>query len=56
MMPRIDRASPDFWARLLISAIFVVAGFAVVLFGAGEQSTAKMAAGWLGAVLGYWLR
>jgi hypothetical protein len=39
-MSRIDRASPDFWARLVISAVFVVAGFALVLF----------------AVLGYWLR
>jgi len=55
-MRRVDRANPEFWARLGISAIFVVAGFAVVLFGAGEQSPAKMAAGWLGAALGFWLR
>jgi hypothetical protein len=55
-MRRIDHATPEFWARVAISAIFVIAGFAVVLFGAGEQSTAKMAAGWLGAVLGFWLR
>jgi hypothetical protein len=55
-MSRIDRTSPEFWARVTISAVFVAAGFAVLLFGAGEQSTAKMAAGWLGAVLGYWLR
>ncbi|HEX3361191.1 MAG TPA: hypothetical protein VHS74_09400 [Solirubrobacterales bacterium] len=55
-MRRINHADPELWARLVVSVIFVVAGFAVVLFGAGEQSTAKMAAGWLGAVLGYWLR
>jgi hypothetical protein len=55
-MRRIDRADPEFWARLAISTIFVVAGFGVLLFGLGEQSSAKMAAGWLGAVLGFWLR
>ncbi len=55
-MRRIARGDPELWARLVISAIFVVAGFAVVLFGAGEQSTAKLAAGWLGAVIGFWLR
>jgi hypothetical protein len=53
---RIDRADPEFWSRLAISAAFVPAGFAVLLFGVGEQSSAKMAAGWLGAVLGFWLR
>jgi hypothetical protein len=51
-----DRADPEFWARLAISTAFVFAGFAVLLFGVGEQSSAKMAAGWLGAVLGFWLR
>jgi hypothetical protein len=55
-MRRIDRADPEFWARLGFSAIFVTAGFAVLLFGVGEQSSAKMAAGRLGAVLGFWLR
>ena len=51
-----DPADPEVWARLAVSTIFVVAGLTVVLFGVGEQSSAKMAAGWLGAVLGYWLR
>jgi hypothetical protein len=55
-MRRFDRADPEFWARLTISITFVIAGFAVLLFGVGEQSSAKMAAGWLGAVLGFWLR
>jgi hypothetical protein len=55
-MPQIARAKPEFWARLLVSTIFSIAGFAVVLFGPGDQSSAKMAAGWLGAVLGFWLR
>jgi hypothetical protein len=42
--------------RVCVSAIFLAAGFAVLLFGLGQESSAKMAAGWLGAVLGFWLR
>ena len=42
--------------RICVSAIFVVVGFAVLVFGVGQDSSAKMAAGWLGAVLGFWLR
>lgn len=42
--------------RVAVSAIFVAAGFAVLVFGVGQESSAKMAAGWLGAVLGFWLR
>jgi hypothetical protein len=42
--------------RVCISTIFVIAGFAVLFLGFGEQSNAKLAAGWLGAVLGFWLR
>ncbi len=34
----------------------IVAGFAVLLFGLGQEGTARLAAGWLGAVLGFWLR
>lgn len=42
--------------RVCVSAIFVIAGFAVLLFGLGQEGTARLAAGWLGAVLGFWLR
>ena len=42
--------------RICVSAVFVIVGFAVLLFGVGQDSSAKMAAGWLGAVLGPWLR
>jgi hypothetical protein len=56
MREKFAHSDPELWGRLIISAVFVIAGFAVALFGAGEQSTAKMAAGWLGAVLGFWLR
>jgi len=46
----------EFVMRICVSAIFVVVGFAVLVFGVGQDSSAKMAAGWLGAVLGFWLR
>jgi hypothetical protein len=55
-MRQMEPANPKSWAQLCISVIFSFAGFAVVLFGLGDQSSAKMAAGWLGAVLGFWLR
>jgi hypothetical protein len=42
--------------QICLSAVFVAAGFAVLLLGVGQESSAKMAAGWLGAVLGFWLR
>lgn len=55
-MRRADPSEAEFVMRVCISAIFVVAGFAMLMFGLGEQANAKMAAGWLGAVLGFWLR
>ena len=55
-MPRIEPAGREFWARLLVSTVFSIAGFAIVLLGLGDQASARMAAGWLGAVLGFWLR
>lgn len=42
--------------RIAVSAIFVALGFAVLLLGAEQEGTARLAAGWLGAVLGFWLR
>jgi hypothetical protein len=55
-MRPIEPAKPEFWARLIVSLIFSIAGFAIVMLGIGDQASAKMAAGWLGAVLGFWLR
>jgi hypothetical protein len=55
-MRQIEPANQKSWAQLCIWVIFSVAGFAVVLFGLGDQPSAKMAVGWLGAVLGFWLR
>jgi small-conductance mechanosensitive channel len=42
--------------QVCLTAIFVLAAFAVLLLGAGQEGTARLAAGWLGAVLGFWLR
>ena len=42
--------------QVCVTLIFSIAGFAVILFGLGDQSSARLAAGWLGAVLGFWLR
>jgi hypothetical protein len=55
-MPRINGDDVEVVMRICVSGIFVVVGFAVLLFGAGQESSAKLAAGWLGAVLGFWLR
>jgi hypothetical protein len=51
-----DREETEFAIRVCLSAVFVVAGFAVLLLGVGQEGTARLAAGWLGAVLGFWLR
>lgn len=55
-MPRAKPTEAEFVMRVCVSAVFVIAGFAMLMFGVGEQANAKMAAGWLGAVLGFWLR
>jgi hypothetical protein len=55
-MPRAEPTEAEFIVQICLSAVFVAAGFAVLLLGVGQESSAKMAAGWLGAVLGFWLR
>lgn len=55
-MSESSRERAEFVMRVCVSATFVVVGFAVLLFGVGQDSSAKLAAGWLGAVLGFWLR
>ena len=55
-MPEDDRDEAEFLIRVWVSAIFAAAGFAVLLLGVGQEGTARLAAGWLGAVLGFWLR
>jgi hypothetical protein len=55
-MSRAQPTEAEFIVQVCLSAVFVAAGFAVLLLGVGQESSAKMAAGWLGAVLGFWLR
>jgi hypothetical protein len=55
-MSQVDRDEAEFAIRVCVSAIFVIAGFAVLLLDVGQEGTARLAAGWLGAVLGFWLR
>lgn len=52
-MSRSKPTETEFVIQVCISAIFVVAGFALLLLG--QESSAKMAAVWLGTVLGFWL-
>lgn len=42
--------------QVCLTAVFVAAAFAVLLLGAGQEGTARLAVGWLGAVRGFWLR
>lgn len=42
--------------QVCLTTVFIVAGFAVLLFGLGQEGTARLAGGRLGAVLGFWLR
>jgi hypothetical protein len=51
-----DPSEARFNVQIYLTAIFIVVGFAVLLFGLGQEGTARLAAGWLGAVLGFWLR
>jgi hypothetical protein len=45
----------EFWMQVGISIAFLLVGFSVLLLGLGHASTATLAAGWVGAVLGFWL-
>lgn len=54
---RLDRKNGvEFWIQVAFSVVFVAAGFAVLLFDLGSGSNDKLAAGWVGAVLGFWLQ
>ena len=53
-MSRVKPSEAEFVAQVCVSVIFVVAGFALLFVG--QESSAKLAAGWRGAVLGFWLR
>jgi hypothetical protein len=42
--------------QVFISCTFLLVGFGALFFDLGDPSTQKLAAGWIGAVLGYWLQ
>jgi hypothetical protein len=50
-------ATRRFVVQVAVSVVFAAAGFAVLLFHLGhDPSLSKLAAGWLGAVIGFWLQ
>ncbi|MDX6634612.1 MAG: hypothetical protein QOF06_815 [Solirubrobacterales bacterium] len=42
--------------QVCISCIFLIAGLGALFLELGDPATQKLAAGWIGAVLGYWLQ
>ncbi len=57
MPPGPASATQTYVMQVVISAVFAAAGLAVLLFHLGDDpSLSKLAAGWLGAVIGYWLQ
>jgi hypothetical protein len=52
---KVDNNDKEFWVQVGFSVAFLLAGFSVLLLGFGQASTATLAAGWVGAVLGFWL-
>ena len=39
-----------------VSTVCLIAGFSVLIFELGDPAVQKLAAGWVGAVLGFWLQ
>ena len=42
--------------QVFVSCVFLFVGLGILLFELGDPATQKLAAGWVGAVLGYWLQ
>lgn len=50
-------ATRKFAAQVIFSVVFLAAGFAVLFFNLGpDPSLDKLASGWVGGVLGFWLQ
>lgn len=45
-----------FWMQVLVSALLLVAGLVVILSASYDGGIEKAAIGWIGLVVGYWLR
>jgi high-affinity Fe2+/Pb2+ permease len=44
-----------FWMQVLVSLVLLVAGLWIIAEGT-DQAASKAAFGWIGAIVGYWLR
>lgn len=44
-----------FWVQVGVSIAVLLLGFAVLVLGLGRDTTATLAAGWVGTVIGFWL-
>jgi hypothetical protein len=42
--------------QVLVSCTFLFSGLGILVFELGDPATQKLAAGWVGAVPGYWLQ
>ena len=42
--------------QVFVSCVFLSVGLGILLLELGDPATQKLAAGWVGAVLGYWLQ
>ena len=42
--------------QVCISCAFLFAGLGILVLELGDPDTQKLAAGWVGAILGYWLQ
>jgi hypothetical protein len=40
----------------VVSTVCLIAGLGVLVFELGDPAAQKLAAGWVGAVLGFWLQ
>jgi len=51
-------ATQRFVVQVILSSVFVIAGLAVLIFNAGGSNPdlEKLAARWLGVVLGFWFQ
>jgi hypothetical protein len=45
----------EFWVQVGVSVAVLALGFAVLVLGLGRDTTATLAAGWMGTVIGFWL-
>jgi len=45
----------EFWVQVGVSIAVLTLGFIVLVLRLGRDTTATLAAGWVGTVIGFWL-